>query len=58
MLAAIRSMGFPTLICVIICVCQASQAEDVLAPPHASDLNRWHGVQFLKAANGRIGSPG
>lgn len=35
----------------------AARAESFVAPPYACDLNRWHGIQFTKAVNGRVGRP-
>lgn len=33
------------------------RAQSFLAPPYCYDLNRWHGVMFSKAVNGRVGRP-
>lgn len=35
----------------------APPAAGFPAPAYACDLNRWHGVRFLKAINGRVGRP-
>ena len=32
----------------------AYRAQSYLEPPYCYDLNRWHGVKFLKAVNGRV----
>ena len=32
----------------------SSQARSYLEPPYCYDLNRWHGVTFSKAVNGRV----
>lgn len=33
------------------------RAGSYLAPPYCYDLNRWHGVKFIKAVNGRVVEP-
>lgn len=35
----------------------AYRAQSYLEPPYCYDLNRWHGVKFLKAVNGRAVQP-
>ncbi len=32
-------------------------AQSYLEPPYCYDLNRWHGVKFVKAVNGRVTNP-
>jgi len=36
---------------------EAGKAQSFLAPPYCYDLNRWHGVKFIKAAGGRVIEP-
>ena len=35
----------------------AYRARSYFAPPYCYDLNRWHGVKFIKAINGRVIKP-
>ncbi|MCE5250424.1 hypothetical protein LLG96_09425, partial [bacterium] len=35
----------------------AYRAQSYLAPPYCYDLNRWLGVKFIKAVNGRVVQP-
>jgi hypothetical protein len=38
-------------------VSAAYRAQSYLEPPYCYDLNRWHGVKFTKAVNGRVVKP-
>ncbi|MDP2984703.1 MAG: transglutaminase-like domain-containing protein [Candidatus Latescibacter sp.] len=38
-------------------VSAAYKAQSYLEPPYCYDLNRWHGVKFVKAVNGRVVLP-
>ena len=35
----------------------AYRSQSFIAPPYCYDLNRWHGVTFTKAVNGRVVTP-